>query len=521
MAKEIAPLQKKNEDRQLSAQNGKGMMPPTLQLQASTDAPEKAPMDGGTVDKAPVLDGRGSKELDTRAHQLASDFTTEGKTSLQKFLIARELVLITHELASRGREAALKEVPDYTDEIWNVVGGPGDPFVSMIESYGAPYNQLATYEQTAKSLNPAAWDDTVLNKAYTSNKTGRARATNFDTSVDEARSMIGQKTTQIGKDGKKKEVEFSPKIQSGSEWATEKKQTHVVVNPGYQLTGEDLRFIIGESHVKQQGEDDAQINDTLNNYADYLNKAFRLAMIDTVQAQAAYLAHSAGETSLAKFSEGQTTRWQDDPSKLNYSAGAGGPMDYFRESDNAELRGSTGSVDPAKALMSKGEMRKKSQPEVAAIFGQTFIGRGPVQVTHDSNYVQTLIYLEEMAKKAKTPEDANMIWEAVGEIKRDPGQAANPKYAFLFSAAYMQKTGGLRAAGSLGSKVSTPNFSPDATMTADQNALFGWVSGGVNVARRGSKTDAVGKSVKHASTRKTETYGRAFERIKKGVDQMK
>lgn len=482
------------------------------------DAPAPA-MDGGTVQQPPDLSGRGSLQLHARAKELAAQFEQPDPKPMQRFLIARELVLITDELNRRGGDQLLAKTPDYKDEIWQVAGGPGDPLVGQLDSFREPYTHINTYRKAVAELDPKGWDSDALNKAYTANPTGGARATNFNTPVEEARSMIG-KTTTVIKDGKRQEKEFSPPIKSASEWAQEKGQSQVVLNPGYKLTGPDLRFIIGDKHIANEGLTDAQVNAALDRYADFLNDAFRLAKIDTVQGQASYLAHSAGETSLARFSEGQVGRWQDDPSKITYSSADSGPMDYSKHSTNAELRSSTGTVDPAEVIESKDKMKKKSQEEVAAIFGQTFIGRGPVQVTHDYNYTQTLIYMEELAKSAASKEDSDKIWEAVQAIKKDPAQAANPQYAFLFSAAYMQKTGGVRASGSLGQKVTGITFDESAQMTGDQHALFDWVSGGINVASRGAKSDGLGKSVKEASTRKVETYGRAYQRIMDGINAM-
>lgn len=124
-----------------------------------------------------------------------------------------------------------------------------------------------------------------------------------------------------------------------------------------------------------------------------------------------------------------------------------------------------------------------------------FQGRGPVQVTHEYNYVQTLAYVEtradqldeEIKKKeariaeleaqkasppatpgatappdpqkeidALTAEVATLkkqvkdLREAHAAVKADQKQASNPKYAFLFSAAFMHMTGAVRASSKVG-----------------------------------------------------------------------
>jgi hypothetical protein len=45
---------------------------------------------------------------------------------------------------------------------------------------------------------------------------------------------------------------------------------------------------------------------------------------------------------------------------------------------------------------------------------------------------------EELEKSSPTSQDAKDLREAIDAIKVDPREAANPKYAFMFSAAFMK-----------------------------------------------------------------------------------
>ena len=166
-------------------------------------------------------------------------------------------------------------------------------------------------------------------------------------------------------------------------------------------------------------------------------------MIDTVEAQASFLAHMAGETGTLSFLE--------------------------------ERGGKNLSYAP-------------------------FYGRGTAHTTFEYNYVQTLAYLEKMAQQlddqAKTKqaekdkmgeevdattkisalfeiqriqERAKLVREAWQAVKGNIDEAANPKYAFLFSAAYMHMSGGVKRSAELSGQSSATFAGPGAE---DQ-----WVTG--------------------------------------------
>ncbi|NOY27487.1 MAG: hypothetical protein GXP62_16615, partial [Oligoflexia bacterium] len=163
-----------------------------------------------------------------------------------------------------------------------------------------------------------------------------------------------------------------------------------------------------------------------------VNQAFRVMKLDTIGAQAAYLANA--------YVESDQFRYMTETGKAAKDTA-------FRS-------------DPTKAKLDTGWLNKAAAGQVAGVGGykqggsinrngnwnDSFIGRGPLQVTHDYLYIQTLAVLEKRleeldAAPAGSPEkaDAATVREALTAIKADPSQAANPKYTFLFSAAYMKR----------------------------------------------------------------------------------
>src|SRR4029077_3932205 len=73
---------------------------------------------------------------------------------------------------------------------------------------------------------------------------------------------------------------------------------------------------------------------------------------------------------------------------------------------------------------------------------QSFIGRGPIQVTHRHNYVQVIAILEnrleELERQDPDAQDTDDLRKAIDAVKANPQRAADPRYAFLFSAAFMK-----------------------------------------------------------------------------------
>lgn len=254
----------------------------------------------------------------------------------------------------------------------------------------------------------------------------------------------------IGKNPKRHE------LKSASSWGKNKQVKT-------SITSEQLTRIIAAA-----GE--APTTARIAPMAGQMSSAFETMGIDTAQAQAAYIAHMAGET--------------------------GGVLEE------------TG-----------GEKRDYAP----------FQGRGPVQVTHEYNYVQSLAYIETRAEQlekeieekekriteleaqqqaappaadsttqpdpaveikklkaevAKAKQQVTELREAHAAVKGDPKKAADPKYAFLFSAAFMHMTGAVKSSSKLGNSAS---FTGKGTEDS-------WVTGG-NVQQGVAQPDGSTKDV--------------------------
>jgi hypothetical protein len=155
----------------------------------------------------------------------------------------------------------------------------------------------------------------------------------------------------------------------------------------------------------------------LDEYLPFINNAFEAMKIDTVEAQSSFLAHAAESGSFAKLTE---------------------------------IGASTRPYAP-------------------------FIGRGPIQVTWEAGYVQSIAYIEargeQLAAEAAAAEQAApgspeakrlrelaaLAAEAKTAIKGNIAEAANPKYTFLFSTALMHINRGVKRSASL-KGVASPAF---------------------------------------------------------------
>jgi predicted chitinase len=192
-------------------------------------------------------------------------------------------------------------------------------------------------------------------------------------------------------------------------------------------------------------------------YLDHLNEAFKVMKIDTVEAQAVYLAHAYVESDqFRQFTETQGSisdgaqKWMDDPTQVQ-----------INKDDLKQRYALGGSVNPTG--------------------GFEFIGRGPVQVTHKAEYVEVIAMLEKTADQyereagtgnPKAKEYADLARRAAKDIKTDPRKAADPQYTFLVSAAFMKKRGADVSAATV--KTGTPWTGADAAS--------GWVAGGKQTA---------------------------------------
>lgn len=179
--------------------------------------------------------------------------------------------------------------------------------------------------------------------------------------------------------------------------------------------GKDKDFSTTEFNKKFSGVMEYQKKYIEKNGADMIGKindAFRIMGIDTVRSMAVYLAHAAGETS---------------------------------------------------SLLGLTEQRSKYTKNYKG-----YEGRGAFHTTLKKNYIRTISYMESLlSRKDVAATDKVKIKKTLIAIKKDPKQAANPEFTFIFSAAYMHMVGGVKASGEI---------KDGASFLGLDNASF-WVAG--------------------------------------------
>ena len=216
-----------------------------------------------------------------------------------------------------------------------------------------------------------------------------------------------------------------------------------------------LKYMLGQGSLPTPDENRKHAEAELGHYMQYCERAFDTMMIDTIEAQALFIAHGAGETAFAKMQEGQTkeTSFESNPTAQKVSGSTAattgekyddgvaimdGPMRYSQP-ENSNRDG----VDPTHAIDGS-----------AAGFDKTFIGRGAIQATFKTSYVQAIEFMVKRAEDLRAqaagmpagPDQTDALAKAseldaaANAIKAEPRNAADPKYAFLFSAAYMQES---------------------------------------------------------------------------------
>src|SRR5262249_55426906 len=152
--------------------------------------------------------------------------------------------------------------------------------------------------------------------------------------------------------------------------------------------------MLGRGSLPVPEDNRKHAEEELAKYMQYCERAFDTMMIDTIEAQALFIAHGAGETAFATMQEGQTrsTSFESDPTKQKVwgstAATSGekykddvairdGPMRYSQK-ENRYRDG----VDPTHAI-------DGSQ----AGFDKTFIGRGSIQATFKTSYVGAIVFM--------------------------------------------------------------------------------------------------------------------------------
>jgi hypothetical protein len=171
----------------------------------------------------------------------------------------------------------------------------------------------------------------------------------------------------------------------------------------------------------------------LQSYMEGVAQAFRIMKVDSIEAQALFLGHAAGETAFAILTEGQTKDFVDKPEDVvvTTSMHDGADADTLPDGPMRYETAHEKTVDPLEVI---------DQGMDENQFDSTFIGRGPIQVTHRHGYMQTLMYMEKQHDSMPEGRDKDLLREAIVAIKKEPREAANPRYSFLFSAAYMHRS---------------------------------------------------------------------------------
>jgi hypothetical protein len=208
--------------------------------------------------------------------------------------------------------------------------------------------------------------------------------------------------------GTKGAEKYAPEIKAASEWGG------TPLSP-VALTRAELGAIVLYEGTDAAGR--AAHEKRLDDYLPFINTSFEAMSIDTVEAQSSFLAHAAESGSFAQMTE-------------------------------------------------QGAEKRPYAP---------FIGRGPIQVTWEAGYIQALAYVERRGEQleaeavdleTKTPDSpaavrkrelAALAKEATTAIKGDIKEAANPKYAFLFSLGAMELTRGVKRSANL-KGISSPSF---------------------------------------------------------------
>ncbi|MGZ5130279.1 MAG: eCIS core domain-containing protein [Caldimonas sp.] len=193
---------------------------------------------------------------------------------------------------------------------------------------------------------------------------------------------------------------------------------------------------------------DGKITDkTVDDYVARLNAGFETFLIDTVEAQASFLANAWHESSQFRYmteTEGAHRQnpnppYQQDPKNVNVAKGY---LDCAARRSAAVKAGRKPDPQDEKVCPNVINYERGGSINYNDDWNESFIGRGPIQVTHRHYYVQVLAVMEHRADELEAADpdspEAKSLREAVKQISADPRQAANPQYAFLFSAAFMK-----------------------------------------------------------------------------------
>jgi len=214
---------------------------------------------------------------------------------------------------------------------------------------------------------------------------------------------------------------------------------------GHPITLDELRQIFpGLADDIDQGV----LNESMAQaYLGRVNRAFAMFKIDTVEAQGAFLANARHESAQFRFmteTEGAmpgAKPYAQDPTAVALNT------DWLDKAAVASAENklvAQGKKTPEQRTVKMDVVNYESGGSINPRndWQQSFIGRGPIQATHRHLYVQTIAVMEHRLEEleATDPDSAEAVElrEAVVKIKEDPRQAANPRYAFLFSTALLK-----------------------------------------------------------------------------------
>lgn len=276
-------------------------------------------------------------------------------------------------------------------------------------------------------------------------------------SIDEDVTFIDQ--------NKQKKTRHQPRLGAASGAVSPQGKQGTKMDMSIALSDADVEAVMMDSGYGTK--DQNEIKQAAVGAGASITEAFRLMQIDTLEAQALYLAHAAVES--------------------------------------RGLRSMTAQADPA-------------------VVGK-FPGRGPLQVTFQQQYVKALAYLDEQVARLESQglkDEAAKARAASSAVKADPAAAADPRYAFIFSAAAMHASGGVQASSEMVDK--TANFGgtgpEDRWETGGDNfnaKIAHWTNEKAKGNAAATERLAFWGGVKAAGQRKANAYNRALATLQKNV----
>jgi hypothetical protein len=329
---------------------------------------------------------------------------------------------------------------------------------------------------------------------------------------------------------------YAPPIKDASEWGGHR------VDP-VALTDTELKQIL----LPESAADAEALAKRIDDYLPHINTAFETMGIDTVEAQADYLAHAAGESGeLAALSEEIDTERPygqfigRGPVQVTWQSGYVQTLAYLeaRADELGRLFGET-PASPAPGPSARG--RRSHVPRWLRAYIATLpSGSSPgsaaaveASVTADTGAAADVagegatgetaaaeeplippveVSAEDAARVAaedqKLRDQIALMRETVAAVKADPAEAANPKYAFLFSAAYMHWTKGVKGSGTIGGGGTAEKPAGDAAWTG-AGPEDRWVTGRSTPWPEGSSRDMT--SVHGRAAIKKATYQRGVQ----------